>query len=148
MGEYVKQNYVALIIAQMNFRFGPGDPLREMVALQREFEVFSPVHSLRDSFNLLNVGPQDERQRRGFFRYLDDLKNIEAEGAGLKKLDGHTAIITALQKNLEGKSPTPVFFSYHLSARGKQSVKVSTAAAMAFSAVKYLTISLPTLAEK
>jgi hypothetical protein len=148
MGEYVKQNFVPMILAQMNFRFGPGDPLREIVALQKEFEIFSPEHSLRDSFNLLNVGPQDERQRRGFFRYLDDLKNVEAEGAGLKKLDGHTAIITALKRNLEGKGPMPVFFAYHLSTRGKQAVKVTTTAAMEFSPIKYLTISLPTLPEK
>ena len=83
--------------------------------------------------------------RRGFFRYLDRLKNV---GSNVGKLDGHDALVTTLKKNLESKTPMPVHFTVHVDPRGSQKVKVSNSTPVAFSKVKYLTISLPTLPEK
>ncbi len=145
MGEFVKHRHVPHTLARMNFRFAHGDALAEMVAFQRHFEVFSDKHPASRSFSLVDVAPHDERQRRGFFRYLDRLKNV---GSNVGRLDGHAALVTTLKKNLESKTPLPVHFSVHVDARGGQKVKVSTSTPVAFSKVKYLTISLPTLPEK
>jgi len=145
MGEFVRHRHVPHTLAQMNFRFAHGDALNEMVAFQKHFEVFSSKHPARRSFSLVNVAPHDERERRGFFRYLDRLKDVGSNVAGL---NGHDALVATLKKNLESKNPQPVHFAVHVDPRGNQKVKVSTSSPVAFSKVKYLTISLPTLPEK
>lgn len=144
MGLFVKHRHVPHTLAQMNFRFAHGDALNEMVAFQKHFDVFSQKHPAKRSFSLVNVAPHDERERRGFFRYLDRLKHV---GSNVGRLDGHAALVTTLKKNLESKTPMPVHFAVHVDPRGSQKVKVSTSTPVAFSKVKYLTISLPTLPE-
>ena len=142
MGEFVKHRHVPHTLAQMNFRFAHGDALNEMVAFQKHFEVFSNKHPVKRSFSLVNVAPHDERERRGFFRYLDRLKNVGSNVAGL---DGHAALVTTLKKNLESKTPLPVHFTVsRRSARRPEGEGVDFEALVAFSKVKYLTISLPT----
>lgn len=145
MGEFVRHRHVPHTLAQMNFRFAHGDALNEMVAFQKHFGVFSEKHPASRSFSLVNAAPHDERERRGFFRYLDRLKDV---GSNVGGLDGHAALISTLKKNLESKKPLPVHFTVHVDARGSQKLKVSTSSPVAFSKVKYLTISLPTLPEK
>jgi hypothetical protein len=144
MGAFVKHRHVPHTLAQMNFRFAHGDALKEMAAFQKHFEVFSHKHPASRSFSLINVAPHDERERRGFFRYIDRLKHV---GSNVGKLDGHAALVTTLKKNLESKNPLPVHFAVHVDPRGSQKVKVSSSTPVAFSKVKYLTISLPTLPE-
>ena len=145
MGEFVKHRHVPHTLARMNFRFAHGDALQEMVAFQKHFDVFSDKHPVKRSFSLVDVAPHDERQRLGFFRYLDRLKSV---GSNVGRLDGHAALVSTLKKNLESKNPLPVHFSVHVDPRGSQKVRVSTSTPVAFSKVKYLTISLPTLPEK
>lgn len=145
MGEFVQHRHVPHMLAAINFRFAHGDALTEMVAFQKYFEVFSSKHPASRSFSLVDAAPQDERQRRGFMRYLDRLKDVGSNVAGL---NGHDALVTSLKKNLESKNPLPVHFTVHVDARGAQKLKVSRATPVAFSKVKYLTISLPTLPER
>ncbi len=145
MGEFVKHRHVPHTLARMNFRFAHGDALNEMVAFQKHFELFSHQHPMKRSFSLIDVAPHDERERRGFFRYLDRLKDV---GSNVSGLDGHAALVTTLKKNLESKNPLPVHFTVHVDPRGSQKVKVSTSTPVTFSKVKYLTISLPTLPER
>ena len=144
MGEFVRHHHVPMTQARVNFRFAHGDPLKEMVAFQKHFEVFSDKHPLSRSFALVDAAPHDARERSGFFRYLDRLKTV---GSNVKGLDGHAAVVRALKKNFEGKNPMPVHFTYHVDPRGSQKVKISTSKPLAFSAVKYLTISFPFLPE-
>ena len=51
------------MFVQMNKRFDP-EPLPEMIALQREFKVFSAKHTLRQSFALLGIVPADATERQ------------------------------------------------------------------------------------
>jgi hypothetical protein len=144
MGLFVQHRHVPHMLAAINFRFAHGDALNEMVAFQKHFEVFSSKHPAKRSFSLVDAAPQDERQRRGFFRYLDRLKHV---GSNVGKLNGHDALVSSLKKNLESKTPLPVHFTVHLDQRGSQKLKVSTSTPIAFSKAKYMIISLPTLAE-
>ena len=73
MGGYVKDDYVASLLQQLNLRFG-SDGVKEMVSLQREFAIFSNAHSLRDAFALIGIRfSHNPAQTRGWYRYLDDL---------------------------------------------------------------------------
>jgi hypothetical protein len=142
MGDFVKDHHVPVIQVQLNLRFAPGDGLSEMAAHQKEFQLFSPKHSLKSSFALINVAPPDSKDRRGFFRYLDRLKDV---GSNVEGQNGHDAVIAALKDNLESKNPMPVYFTYHVATRGNIKVEVSTSTPVVFSPVKHVTISLPTL---
>lgn len=144
MGEFVGHRHIPHVKARMNFRFAHGDALKEMVAFQKHFEVFSHKHPLSRSFSLVDAAPEDAKERRGFFRYLDRMKHV---GSSVKGQDGHAAVVTALKKNLESKKPLPVHFTYHVDPRGSQKVKISTSKPHSYSAVKYLTISFPALQE-
>ena len=77
MGGLVADGYVPHVQEQLNSRF-IGEALDEMVQFQKEFEVFSPQHTLQMSFGLLNIAPVGEADRRGFFRYLKLLKGTLA----------------------------------------------------------------------
>jgi hypothetical protein len=145
MGAFVGHRHIPHTQARMNFRFAHGDGLKEMVAFQKHFEVFSHKHPLSRSFSLVDAVPHDAKERRGFLRYLDRMANV---GSNVKGQNGHAAIVAALKKNLESKSPLPVHFTYHVDPQGSQKVKISTSRPLAYSAVKYLTISFPSLRER
>ena len=142
MGEFVREPTIPLIQVLLNLRFAPGDALTEMIAFQREFQLFSLKHSLKHSFALINTMPPDTRDRRGFTRYLDRLKHI---GSNVEGLSGHDGVITTLKNDLESKSPLPVYFTYHAATRSNVKVLVSNTTPFVFSPNKYVTISLPTL---
>lgn len=144
MGAFVGHRHIPHTQARMNFRFAHGDALKEMVAFQKHFEVFSHKHPLSRSFSLVDAAPEDAKERRGFFRYLDRMKHV---GSSVKGQDGHAAVVSALKKNLESKKPLPVHFTYHVDPRGSQKVKISTSKPHSYSAVRYLTISFPALEE-
>src|SRR4029077_9157190 len=106
MGAFVKDGYVPHVQDQLNSRFAVGDALTEMIGFQKEFKLFSPDHTLRSSFTLLNIAPVEEKDRDGFLKYLDFLKRTGAEVNGqATRLTGHNQIIASLQENLESKRP-------------------------------------------
>ncbi|MBN9562239.1 MAG: hypothetical protein J0H14_16170 [Alphaproteobacteria bacterium] len=142
MGGFVEDNHVPGILWDLNQRFGPGDGINEMVALQQNFAVFSPQHSLRDSFSLLNIGPVENwRQRRGWYVYLDSLKAMPSDEPGKY---AHDRLIEVLDNNLRSANPQPVHFTVH-SISDDPGLRVSAGAQpLAYSVQVFLTISFPT----
>ena len=63
MGGMVSDSTTRDMIAQINARFEAGDAILEMVALQKEFKIFSPKHSLYASWLVLNIKVSNPRER-------------------------------------------------------------------------------------
>ncbi len=139
MGMLVADKVVSVIQAELNLRFASGDPLKEMVALHKEFGVFSDKHSLMSAAALLNIAPQDSDDRRGWFKFLGNLKRVSSD---VQSQNGHDRIIAAIKSNLESKSPKPMFFTWHPSTQ-TSGVTVTTDAAFSFSSRKYVIVSAP-----
>jgi hypothetical protein len=139
MGQLVKDEVVPVIQAELNRRFASGDPIAEMVALQKEFGIFAPKHTLTSAARLLDLMPQDAKDRRGWLRFLGNLKRVRSDVSGQ---NGHDRIRSALKANLEAKAPKPVFFSWHPASQDPR-VTVTTDAAFSFSSRRYLIVSAP-----
>jgi len=146
MGALVADGYVPHVQDQLNSRFTPGDALKEMIGFQKEFKLFSPEHSLKSAFTLLNIAPVEEKDRGGFLLYLERLTRVASQvNEQPSKLSGHDQIIASIQENLESKKPLPVFFTYHPSRSKPRTVFVTFDTPLSFSATEYLTISVPTI---
>jgi len=141
MGGLVPDVYVAGLLDQLNLRFGPKEAITEMLALQREFKVFSEEHTLEHAFGLLNMAPTDNwAHRRGWYRYLDSLKRRPSDKP---PQNGHDRVISALKEHLAADQPVPVHFASHDSGKDDR-VKVSRPrAALVYSMQEFLIISLP-----
>jgi hypothetical protein len=130
------------LLYQLNRRFEPGDPIDEMVALQMQFKVFSPEHSLRDSYNLLNIKPADQRERKRWYRALEHLRTYDSDMAGV---NGHDRLIRAYQENLESRHSRPMFTTCH-SAKTDPKVVVTISRPVIFVDEDYIVLSIPTTA--
>src|SRR4029077_656490 len=97
-------------IVQINARFGVGDPIKELVALQKEFKIFSSNHKLRSSFALINVTPPPGRERDRWYNYLDHLHKYPSDKSGV---NGHDRVVQAAQENLESANPLPMRLIAH-----------------------------------
>lgn len=139
MGMLVADKVVPVIQSELNLRFASGDPLKEMVALHKEFGVFSAKHSLVSAAALLNIAPQDSQDRRGWFKFLGNLKRVSSD---VQSQNGHDRVIAAIKSNLESKTPRPMFFTWHSSTQNS-GVTVTTDAAFSFSSRKYVIVSAP-----
>ena len=64
MGRMVSDSATGEVIAQINARFEAGEAILEMAALQKEFKIFSPKHSLYDSWLVLNIKASDPNERK------------------------------------------------------------------------------------
>jgi hypothetical protein len=137
MGAIVQDPNVPGIQTLLNNRFAPGEPIREMVVLQREFKVFDMRHSLRSVARLLNVVPADSKARASWLRYIAHLKQVPSDR---KDLNAHDRVIVALKENLESKSALPVWFGWH---PGTKLTVTTNDQALIFSATRYLRISAP-----
>ena len=141
MGRVIQDSSSQDVLYQLNKRFEPGEALEEMVVLQREFEIFSPSHSLSHSFALLNIGPAVPLERRRFYQFADvDLRSYASD---LAEVDGHARIVRALQEDLASAMPLPVYFLCHLS-RDDPRVVVTQGRPLIFSLQEYVVISIPT----
>ena len=148
MGALVAAGYVPHVQDQLNSRFAVGDALTEMIGFQEEFELFSPPHTLRSAFTLLNIAPVGEKEREGFLKFLQFLTKTKADvDEEPSSLSGHDQILASLRKNLESKSPKPVFFTWHPGESPKGIVHITSSEPYSFSNESYLTISVPTLQE-
>jgi len=146
MGAFVRDGYVPNVQDQLNRRF-IEDALSEMVALQKEFKLFSSQHSLQSSFKLLGIAPVEEQDRHGFYRYLKLLKRTGSKVNGKSsRKNGHDQIVASLQENLEGNRPSPVRFDYHPSGGQRGEVLITSGPALSFSSKTFLNISVPTIA--
>ena len=147
MGAFVADGYVPNVQEQLNRRF-IGEALQEMVALQKEFKIFSllPMHSLKNSFKLIGIAPVEEKDRAGFFKYLDKLtKTGSRVDDQPKDKSGHDQIIASLKENLESSKPSPVYFDYHPSGGKRGEVLITTRPSLSFSSQAFLNISVPTI---
>ena len=62
MGLVIQDSTTLDVLSKLNRRFGPDD-ITEMVALQKEFRIFSSDHPLEESFKLLGIVPCDRLER-------------------------------------------------------------------------------------
>jgi hypothetical protein len=142
MGGFLPDINVAGLLEQLNLRFGPNEAICEMLALHKEFDLFSKKHSLEHSFALLNLGPANHWvHRRGWYKYLNSLKNCPSDKAGQS---AHDRILSVLRSHLGKGKPIPIHFTSHDSNK-KMSVKVSSSPkqALPYSTQEFLVISLP-----
>lgn len=139
MGSLVKDIDVFRGQGELNARFAIGDPILEMAALQKEFQMFSEAHDLRSAAALLGLAPDEEPHRKQWLGFIDYLKTVPSNVVGQS---GHDLIRSALQKTLEGKKQ-PVFFTYHDGAKEPR-VLVTTAKPLVFSPSTHVVVSVPT----
>jgi hypothetical protein len=139
MGAFIADIAVPDVQTELNNRFAPGHPLEEMIAIQKEFDIFSHRHSLAHVSSLLNIAPRDSSQRRGWFRYLGHLKRVPSDEKGV---NAHDRVVMTLKENLESNRPMPVFFVWHPETEQPE-LTVSRGNALVFSATHYIMISAP-----
>ena len=112
MGQMIQDRTTTSVLHQMNTRFAAGDAITEMGALHKQFEVFAQTASLKDTFNLLDIAPDDAAERMRWFKFLDEeLRKYPSDIAGM---DGHDRVVKAYQDNLNSANPLPVYTTTHL----------------------------------
>ena len=136
MGALVYDPNVPQAQVVLNSRFAPGDPLKEMIAIQKEFDIFSLGHSLASTSSLLNIAPPQARDRRGWFKFCNYLKDVPSDKKGMS---AHDRIIMAVRDDLASASPLPIYFTWHPGAK----LEVSKGFPLSFSKTRYLIISAP-----
>ena len=141
MGDITRDDTTAEILHQLNSRFAPGEPLREMVAIQKEFALYSDKYSLRQAARLTNVVPSDVTERHRWFAYLDLLKTYPSDQAGV---NGHDRVRRARKENLESDAPLPMFVKTHLAADDDR-VTVKVGRPVPHETQEYVIISIPTI---
>lgn len=120
MGVFMKEHdvYVGSLQEMLNLRFAPSlgtgelhGGLDEMVALQKEFEIFRAGRSFEKSIAALNLtGFSNAETKNRFHRYLGSLRKVKSNVAGKS---GDAAMVEALIANLAAKKPLPVYFELH-----------------------------------
>jgi hypothetical protein len=141
MGRMVSDSATRDVIAQINARFEAGDAIGEMVALQKEFKIFSPKHSLYDSWLLLNIKASDPKERARWKTWAESYMK-EKVPSDLKGVNGHDRLVRAYQENLESSRPLPMHYVHHL-AKEDPRVLVSTGKGPLFSMVDHIITSVP-----
>ncbi len=153
MGQLMKEDdcFIGSLLENFNLRFAPANGIGpenyggidEMVALQREFEVFKPGRSFRDSAAVLNLcGLYSPRARNRWYSLLADLHSYPSNVDGQ---NGDVCIVHALIANLTATKPLPVYFMAHDSrvADQRRVLVGHNAQPLFYLAQPYLTISLP-----
>jgi hypothetical protein len=139
MGGFIKDSTTQDILVQLNKRFD-SDALPEMVALQKEFGVFSSKHSLRQSFALLGIVPGDWSERQRWYKFLEHLQTYSSD---LAKLNGHDRVVKAFKDGLQTERPIPMAVQCH-SATEDPRVTVTEGRPLVFSLQTHSIISIPT----
>jgi hypothetical protein len=104
MGRMIQDDTTLDVLAKLNRRFGPGG-IKEMVALQEEFKIFSGDHTLQRSFTLLGIVPCDSAERDRWFNFLETLKKYPSDIPGL---NGYKRVIAAFEQALIPITQIPV----------------------------------------
>jgi hypothetical protein len=141
MGRMVSDSATRDVIAQINARFEAGEAIQEMVALQKEFKIFSPKHSLYDSWLLLNIKASDPKERVRWKNWAEVYMK-EKVPSDLNGVNGHDRLVKAYQENLESSRPLPMCYVHHL-AKDDPRVLVSTGKGPLFSVVDHVVTSIP-----
>jgi hypothetical protein len=148
--------YIASQLDLLNLRFSPpqGKPnlgkdsdyfggIEEMVALQKEFQIFKKGRSFSMSARILDVGgPWNRPLKNKLYRYLDTLSERESSVSG-KNAD--ECLVEAMIKNLKAeKDALPVYFQAH----SAKIVAIEKTRPLSYLEQDYLTVSLPMKARK
>lgn len=141
MGGMIEDSSTTHVLHQLNTRFGAGDPITEMAALHKQFQVFSPTNHLKHTYALLNIAPTDPRERQRWFAFLDHLKTYPSDMPGV---NGHDRVVKAYQDNLESAKPLPVYTTVH-AAKDDPKVLVTTDRPVVFIPEDHIVISIPTM---
>ena len=141
MGAMIRDTTTSHILYQLNSRLGPGEPVQEMAAVHKEFGVFSGKYSLKQAYRTLHIVPDDFRERRLWFRFLDTLKDYESDQTGV---NGHDRIINAYRENLESSKPLPIHTKTHRAADDKR-VTVTRGRPIVHENQDYVIVSIPTI---
>jgi hypothetical protein len=141
MGAMISDSSTLAILVQLNTRFEPGDALEEMVALQNEFQIFSPAHSLHHAFALLSIVPAAWAQRRRWYKFLDDI--LPSYSSDRDGVNGHDRVVQAFQEDLESEYPLPVRLVCHR-MRDDPRVRVQQDRPIIYSNQDYVVVSIPT----
>jgi len=132
--------FIEPLLDILNMRFAPGAAIREMASLQKRFGIFKVGRSFRDSVRIINAVGEDRRANRRWFRLLRWLRQVGSDS----EQNGSERIVSALVENLEGRTPKPVYFTYHVSTKSNPQVQITpNMAAVSFMRDRYLTISIP-----
>jgi hypothetical protein len=152
MGYFMKHNDILIgsMLDQLNLRFAPPQGkektyggIEEMVALQKEFEIFKKGRPFARSVAVLNLAAYNNDAKN---HWHDLLGNLNRHKSNRGKLNGDEAIIDALVKNLKSKNPLPVYFTSHDMRQGDESKKVlisDKGRPVFYIERDYLVISLP-----
>ena len=141
MGGITDDRTVFEMVHKLNDRFSPGVPIREMATIQKEFGVFSESYSLKQTYRLLHLVPDDFNARKRWFIFLDHLKTYPSDQDGV---NGHDRVVRARQENLECGEPLPIYTTTHLAADDDR-VTVSRGRPVPHETQEYLVISMPTV---
>lgn len=140
MGGMIEDSTTTHVLHQLNTRFAAGDPITEMAALHKQFQVFSPKKELKHTYALLNIVPPDPKERKRWYKFLDHLKTYPSDMTGV---NGHDRVVKAHQDNLESSHPMPVYTQCH-SAKDDPRVVVTTGKPVVFVPQDHVVISVPT----
>jgi hypothetical protein len=143
MGDFMKEDddYISSLFDLMNLRFAVGDAIKEMVALQKEFQIFKPKGSFKNSVALLNLGGfWNWRVRKRWYSLLENLKNCPSDEEGQ---NGNDRIVAALAEHLASRDALPVYFTAHDSRKDKRVIVKDGAKPIFYIEQEYMTISLP-----
>jgi hypothetical protein len=141
MGGFVKDGTTGDVFHLWNSRLRNDGSLQEMVVIQKEFAVFSEKYSLKQALRILHIVPDDIAERRGWFTFLDYLKRYPSDQDGVT---GHDRIVRALQENLEGDAPSPVYIATHRAADNDRVTVTGSQRPIVYEDQQYLVISIPT----
>jgi hypothetical protein len=141
MGRMVSDSATRDVIAQINARFEAGEAIEEMAALQKEFKIFSPEHSLYDSWLLLNIKASDPRERARWKKWAEVYMKQEVP-SDIERVNGHDRLVRAYQENLESSHPLPMHYTQHL-AKDDPRVLVSRGRGPLFSVADHIVTSIP-----
>lgn len=149
MGNIMKEDdtYIPSLLELLNLRFAPGTErgvtggLREMVSLQKEFQIFQVNRSFRDSAAILNLGGLWSPRVRT--RWYALLEWIGKQKSNITGKDGNQAIAEVLIANLTDRRPKPVYFKAH-PANDDDKVLITPSSQPIFYILdNYITISFP-----
>jgi hypothetical protein len=144
MGLAIHDSTTLDVLSQLNRRFGP-DEIKEMVALQTEFTIFSPQRKLEDSFALLGIMPCDQTERHRWFAFLKTLKGYKSD---LPNVNGYDRVVKAYQDALKAVlfppiPKLPVYVDVH-AMDDDDRVTVTEGRPLIFSVQPYVILSIPT----
>jgi len=147
MGKAIEDDTTLDVLSQLNKRFGPS-VIKEMVALQTEFRIFSADHSLEESFRLLGIEPCDRTERKRWYTFLGELKKYSSD---LPKVNGYDRVILAFEQALTRdthipiRPPLPVFVGVHaMKEEPRVTFKFDGELPLIFSVQRYRILSIPT----